>query len=973
MAQQIQLRNDTTAGWAYANPVLAQAEIGVDTTLGKFKIGNGTSTWSQLQFQSASIADFIFAYDNDEGDSIMTVTDHDMIIRTVRDNDSVGSDCDVNIEAADDVFIRAFGDEVGIYASDEVEIRTNNYDGQGTGNGGNDSHSWTFDRNGYIEFPDGTVQTTSAQGIDPLPSFLTWREGRTHLPDLNTHFGWNSTGLWFQNASEADGINSYPVFTNFTIPQNSSVVVEFDVNINDECSDVGVCVYVDGTTPQWAWDPNTTRIAAQFDCMNLELIGRTTEVAGQASVPEPGLYRVTFIYNPTASTDKVTIAYAPAGSLSNVVETITLNEALPTGPYRVGFAADQNSSSVKTYISYASINVNDGDDIYSGDLDTGNSGTTSDADLVLPVAIKDGDGDDFITFTRTSNNTARIETPQDDLSLRSARDITLFAGSDGPGNVYIGWGDATISPDATNRVATIGDIQSLTTGDFEFNDNVMSTEDTTMKIEAKRNASTQGAAIELRPYDGQVSLYGYGSTLGSNYTTSDWTGNATWSSYGEGGSQVVLTGATSLFTFLDETFNPAPIRFVSINGSDDYEFTGFSGNSGNFTITTQTGAPQSSTTVTSLVFSYRYRSVIEVNDDDDDILIEGIGLDIKLRSTEDITFRSNLLGGTEHAWEMSTNGQFRLPGDGYIENVINGSGEGGDRDTIKIVPDSTLNSEQYIIIDPTNGFEGPDHIHIRPGGTMDDSTVNLILGGEKNAVIVSDDERAVGITTRPPRVSQGLTNLQTETSAQFRATMPAPELGGVLVQPDWKVLNAGTEYTVSTVALDTPSAGIVTITATGLSFAQGAEYVFYYDPPYVNTWAFTSNGYLSGPGMGGVLVSSIANYEGNLYVSSDEDTHIQSGDNHDIHLSSGQGGKIFLEPAANHVYIGTETAGNRVAQVEDLAYIRTAVPTSSIGVEGHVEGMVADDGNFHYYCTGDYDGTNHIWKRVGWTAGTWGD
>jgi hypothetical protein len=33
MAQQIQLRNDTTAGWEYANPVLAQAEVGVDTTL----------------------------------------------------------------------------------------------------------------------------------------------------------------------------------------------------------------------------------------------------------------------------------------------------------------------------------------------------------------------------------------------------------------------------------------------------------------------------------------------------------------------------------------------------------------------------------------------------------------------------------------------------------------------------------------------------------------------------------------------------------------------------------------------------------------------------------------------------------------------------------------------------------------------------------------------------------------------------
>jgi hypothetical protein len=91
-----------------------------------------------------------------------------------------------------------------------------------------------------------------------------------------------------------------------------------------------------------------------------------------------------------------------------------------------------------------------------------------DEDLTIPVSITDNDGDDFITFTRTNTGTARIATPQDDLSLRSARDITLIAGDDGPGNVYIGWGDATITPDATNRVATIADINAVNTGDITF-------------------------------------------------------------------------------------------------------------------------------------------------------------------------------------------------------------------------------------------------------------------------------------------------------------------------------------------------------------------------------------------------------------------------------------------------------------------------------------------------------------------------
>jgi len=458
MAQQIQLRNDTTAGWEYANPVLAQAEIGVDTTLGKFKIGDGTSRWNALQFQSASIADFVFAYDSEEG-SVMTVTDHDMTIQAVRDNDPVTSDCDINIEAADDVWIRAYGDEIGIYAADEVTIQTNSYRGDGTGSGPlyGSRRDWVFDKNGRITFPDGSMQISAGQSLDPLEPFLTWEEQRGHLQYLNTHFGWDSDGIWFTGAAE--GGSSYPIFTNSIIPQNVGVTVSFDVDINSECADMGIAIYNAGTTPVWNYSPDTTRIAAQFDCVNLELSGRTTSATAEGGLPGNGIYTVTFTYNPTASTDKVTVSYTEEGS-NEVIASVSLNEALPSGPYRIGFAADQNNPSVRTYMSNLSIVTSDNViDEYSG-LKNGDSTIIGggSANLVVPTAIKDGSGDDFITFTRTSTGTARIGTPQDDLSLRSARDITLIAGDSGPGNVYIGWGDATISPDATNRVATIGDI-----------------------------------------------------------------------------------------------------------------------------------------------------------------------------------------------------------------------------------------------------------------------------------------------------------------------------------------------------------------------------------------------------------------------------------------------------------------------------------------------------------------------------------
>jgi len=48
--QRRQERNDTAAAWTAANPVLAAAEIGVETDTLKFKLGNGVLTWAALAY-----------------------------------------------------------------------------------------------------------------------------------------------------------------------------------------------------------------------------------------------------------------------------------------------------------------------------------------------------------------------------------------------------------------------------------------------------------------------------------------------------------------------------------------------------------------------------------------------------------------------------------------------------------------------------------------------------------------------------------------------------------------------------------------------------------------------------------------------------------------------------------------------------------------------------------------------------------
>ena len=50
MATRMQQRRGTAAQWTAANPTLAAGEIGFETDTSKFKMGNGSSAWSALQY-----------------------------------------------------------------------------------------------------------------------------------------------------------------------------------------------------------------------------------------------------------------------------------------------------------------------------------------------------------------------------------------------------------------------------------------------------------------------------------------------------------------------------------------------------------------------------------------------------------------------------------------------------------------------------------------------------------------------------------------------------------------------------------------------------------------------------------------------------------------------------------------------------------------------------------------------------------
>lgn len=50
MAERIQIRRDTAANWTSVDPILAQGELGVETDTLKFKVGDGSNGWSNLNY-----------------------------------------------------------------------------------------------------------------------------------------------------------------------------------------------------------------------------------------------------------------------------------------------------------------------------------------------------------------------------------------------------------------------------------------------------------------------------------------------------------------------------------------------------------------------------------------------------------------------------------------------------------------------------------------------------------------------------------------------------------------------------------------------------------------------------------------------------------------------------------------------------------------------------------------------------------
>jgi hypothetical protein len=131
-------------------------------------------------------------------------------------------DEDLYVRAGDDLYLDAIGDDVHIRAEDDVRIKVG-YDFEADGS----TAEWRFDRNGFIQFPDDTQQSTAYAPVTEswtvttgtntysftVPSdgtYVMWVKGNipngiitwnatvsvsnSNVPAIGTQYAWNYTG-----------------------------------------------------------------------------------------------------------------------------------------------------------------------------------------------------------------------------------------------------------------------------------------------------------------------------------------------------------------------------------------------------------------------------------------------------------------------------------------------------------------------------------------------------------------------------------------------------------------------------------------------------------------------------------------------------------------------------------------------------------------------------------------------------------
>jgi hypothetical protein len=430
-------------------------------------------------------------------------------------------------------------------------------------------------------------------------------------------------------------------------------------------------------------------------------------------------------------------------------------------------------------------------------------------------------------------------------------------------------------------------------GDFQFTAGTATVNDDETLIIQANNSTTVKSQLVLNPY-GVAKLEAFDNPDVTTFYASnpDWD-SATWSVEPGIGSVIQFVNAPNIINWIGSSTLSVYDASLIINGVPAGTVNGFSYSGTDATLFINNTVPTEDPTVNELGFLFVTSSFIDINYDngsfdieaknmdinitsDDDVSITAGGDDLLLRASDDIRFTANYNDSEEdHLWRMDSEGEFHLPGNGLIWNPSNSSGDGYSGDTIHIVPnDSDNETEQRIIIDPT----GPNHIHIRAGGVQDYSTADLILGGERAGVRVSDTEGTTVVQSKQEDYIWSYQNVGEGGQVYVIASaMAEPDIN------DFTIIG-GQKFVITNVIRDEQNGTTSYETTPGIGFVPFENYTFIRDNGS-HAWNFSRAGYLSGPTETGYLrVTGIMNDDGDVYVQSDQDVVISGGESNGEYL-----------------------------------------------------------------------------------------
>jgi hypothetical protein len=295
------------------------------------------------------------------------------------------------------------------------------------------------------------------------------------------------------------------------------------------------------------------------------------------------------------------------------------------------------------------------------------------------------------------------------------------------------------------------------------------------QLQARDTNSVLRNEINLDPNNGTyMSVWSDGTT---SFSSADWDTGSWNNESGLGAARFTDTQALQNFWTTGIGSLGLPIE-ASINGGARTPNVFYENNNGEqYGVylgldAVPPGGQGTTVPITSLVFYYQTQSKINIDRDGGEILLDAQSMDLDLRTTNILDLRAgenlNLRGlgqypvriytdDTTHMWEFDTSGSLTLPSEGKINGIGapndrygyiswdgNSSGDGQGWNTMRLVPDQQglEDLDTYIILDPAY-VDGPGSIHIRAGGTRDNSLANLYLGGANSHV-------KIGTGVNPP-------------------------------------------------------------------------------------------------------------------------------------------------------------------------------------------------------------------------------